>query len=326
MLRPFLKLLSAARSEVPRQLVTQLVNATTSDGRISLPLAQDLLETAAQLMHEPALGLKAALYTEIGDFAVLEWVCMSAATCREASETACRYIRILNAAADYRLAICDSKAHLMLGSTIPLNRIVTDYQIAAYHLALRLRVPEVPPELEVWLKHAEPSDISEYRVVFPHAKLVFGAAFNGFVTDAWRLDTPLPTANESLHEVLRAHANHLLAELAPGDGLTERVSADILAALRVSPSAVTAERTAARLGFTRRTFTRQLEQQGTTFSELLKEARYRTAVHYLGHSDHTVEEIAFLLGFSECSAFAHAFRRWSGVTPLAYRRAYRRGA
>ncbi|HNB68021.1 helix-turn-helix domain-containing protein, partial [Accumulibacter sp.] len=30
-------------------------------------------------------------------------------------------------------------------------------------------------------------------------------------------------------------------------------------------------------------------------------------------------EITFLLGFSEQSAFTRAFRRWSGMTPSAYR-------
>ena len=192
-------------------------------------------------------------------------------------------------------------------------------------MALRLRVPEVPPELEVWLKHAEPRDISDYRVIFPIAKLVFGAAFNGFVTDAWRLDTPLPTANSSLHKVLRAHADHLLAELASGDSLIDRVSADILSSLRNGPVAMSADSTAARLGLVRRTLTRRLSQQGTSYSLLLRDARYRTAMHYLGNTSHSLEDIAFVVGFSDCSAFAHAFRRWSGQTPLEYRRMRKNG-
>jgi AraC-like DNA-binding protein len=176
----------------------------------------------------------------------------------------------------------------------------------------------VPPELEVWFKHEEPGDVSAYRAIFAHAKLVFGAAFDGFVSNATLLDEPMPTANASLHGVLRAHAEHLLAEYASSENFVERVSADILGSLRAGGS--TAEGTAARLGMTRRTLTRRLAERGTSYSELLKEARYRTAMHYLRHTAHSVEDIAFLLGFSECPPFIRAFKRWSGYPPLAYRK------
>ena len=81
-----------------------------------------------------------------------------------------------------------------------------------------------------------------------------------------------------------------------------------------------AERTAARLGMARRTLTRQLAECGTSFSLLLKETRHRAAVHYLRNSDYTVEELAFMLGFSECAPFVRAFRRWTGHSPLEYRK------
>ena len=63
----------------------------------------------------------------------------------------------------------------------------------------------------------------------------------------------------------------------------------------------------------------QLAEHGTSYKECLKQTRYRTAVHYLRHSAQTVEDIAFMLGFSECAPFIRAFRRWSGHTPLEYR-------
>jgi AraC-like DNA-binding protein len=251
---------------------------------------------------------------------VLEWVATSAATWREANETVCRYARVLNEAADYRVDVCEDKAHLMLGSSVPLPRAAADYQLATYHMALRLRIPEVPPELEVWMKHDAPADTSAYRAIFPDARLVFRAAFDGFVTDAWRLDTPLPTANPGLHDVLRAHADTLLQAQAAGDSLVARVSADIAEGLR--KGSVAAVTSAARLGMSRRTLTRQLAQRGTSYSALLNEARYRTAIHYLRNTRLTVEDIAFLLGFSECAPFVRAFRRWSGRAPLEYRRAH----
>ena len=121
--------------------------------------------------------------------------------------------------------MCGDQSHLILGSTVSLHPASADYQLTAYHLAAQLRMNELPPGFEVWFKHSEPVDAAPYRAVFGAAKLVFGAAFDGFVSDAAGLDDPMPGANPSLHKVLRAHAEQLMAELAPGDSLVERVSA-----------------------------------------------------------------------------------------------------
>lgn len=308
-------------ANIPSEFIAEVDAALAAGGRTEISAVSRLFERAASLTRDPDLGLRAALFVQLGDFEVLEWVATSAATWREANETVCRYVRVLNDAADYRLEVCGDQVHLILGSSVPLDRVVADFQVAAYALALRLRIPEVPPELETWFKHPAPTDLTAYRAVFSE-KLVFGAAFDGFVSDAWRLDTPLPTAQASMHGVLRAHADHLLQALPPGDSMVQRVSADIVSTLRGGTA--TATRTAARLGMTRRTLTRRLAQRGTTYLELLKEQRYRTAVYYLRHSAQTIEDIAFLLGFAECSPFARAFKRWSGHTPLEYRRLHAR--
>lgn len=320
LLRPLARLLRA-RPDGGGALAARAEAVIARGGRVAHSEGNQLLAAALALTGDPDLGLRAAMFTQLGDFEALEWVTMSAETWREATLAACRYARILNDAADYRLDVCGDKSHLMLGSTVPLVRAAADFQIAAYNLAIRLRVPEEPINMEVWFKHEAPADQSAYRAIFPRATLVFGAAFDGFVGDAANLDRPLPTANASLHGVLRDHADRLLAELAPGDSLVERVSADIMAALRDGSAA--AERTAARLGMTRRTLTRRLGQSGTSYLELLKETRYRTAMHYLRNTEQSVEDIAFLLGFSECPSFVRAFKRWSGYAPLEYRKRQR---
>jgi AraC-like DNA-binding protein len=316
LVRPFVKLLRTYET-IPSAFIDAI--ESDSDARLSVAAGLLQMEEAVRLTGDPDLGLRASLFTELGDFEVLEWVAMSAATWREANETVCRYAGVLNEAADYRIDVVGDKAHLMLGSSLPLPRVAADYQLASYHIALRLRVPEVPAELEVWMKHAAPPDLAAYRAIFPDAKLVFRAAFDGFVTDAWRLDTPLPTADAGLHAVLRSHADQLLEKLSGDDGLVQRVSADIVVHMRSGHAG--AVRSAARLGMSRRTLTRQLAVRGTSYSELLKEARYRTAMHYLKNSRHSVEDIAFLLGFSECAPFVRAFKRWSGQAPLEYRKA-----
>ena len=68
---------------------------------------------------------------------------------------------------------------------------------------------------------------------------------------------------------------------------------------------------------------RKLEDEGATFKELLDDLRRRMALRYVLASDIDLSEITFLLGFSQVPAFHRAFKRWTGRTPLEYRKARR---
>ena len=319
MVKPFWTLLRRY-PQFPGALLDR-AETTPDDTRVPVALGQQFLQNAVELTGEPNLGLLAARETKVGTFDVLEYASASASTWRAAAETAFRYSHLMNEAADFRIEVADGKALLVLHSTVPLTRAGVDFQSAAFHVTAMRWIDPQPPELEVWFTHAEPGDLGEYRKTFGGAKLRFSAPWNGFVYDASRLDTKLASGDPSLHRVLRDHAERLLAELAPGDGLVEQVRGQVLSSLKDGP--VAAVDVAAKLGVSRRTLTRRLRQQGTSFSELFDEVRQKAAIHYLQSSDHTVEDIAFLLGFSESSAFVRAFKRWQGVAPMGYRRAQR---
>jgi AraC-like DNA-binding protein len=56
------------------------------------------------------------------------------------------------------------------------------------------------------------------------------------------------------------------------------------------------------------------------FKAMVDDTRRQFALDYLKDRDSTLTEIAFLLDYSEVSAFNRAFRRWTGTTPMHYRR------
>jgi AraC-like DNA-binding protein len=72
---------------------------------------------------------------------------------------------------------------------------------------------------------------------------------------------------------------------------------------------------ARRLGLSQRTFARRLSLENLTFSEILESLRRELAEQYLADSGLSISQIAWILGYQENSAFAHAFRRWTGKTP-----------
>lgn len=319
MVRPFWKVLRG----YPQfsSAVLDQAEAAPDDVRVPVALGQQFLANAVELTGEPNLGLLAARATKLGTFDVLEYAAASAPTWRAAIETAFRYCRLMNEAADFRIELAGDKAHIVLRSTVPLTRPGIDFQSAAFHIAASRWVEPLPLELEVWLTYPEPADLSVHRATFSASIFRFDAPWNGFVCDASRLQTTLATADPSLHRVLREHAESMLAKLAPGDSLIEHVRAHVLGTLKQGPRDAVA--VASQLGMSRRTLTRRLHEQGTSFSELVDDVRRQAAIHFLTDSEHTAEDIAFLVGFSEASAFVRAFKRWVGVAPIAYRRAHR---
>ena len=80
------------------------------------------------------------------------------------------------------------------------------------------------------------------------------------------------------------------------------------------------EAIARRLAVSLRSLQRKLADEGTSFAALLDETRSTLARGYLDEDRYSVSEITYLLGFAGVSAFSHAFKRWTGSSPSAYRR------
>jgi AraC-like DNA-binding protein len=79
-------------------------------------------------------------------------------------------------------------------------------------------------------------------------------------------------------------------------------------------------RVAKKLAVSPRTLQRKLKENGMEFKKLTEDTRRRFALNYLRDRKHTLTEVAFLLGYSDVSAFNRAFKRWTATTPLDYRR------
>jgi AraC-like DNA-binding protein len=73
------------------------------------------------------------------------------------------------------------------------------------------------------------------------------------------------------------------------------------------------------LGTHSRTLRRQLVLKGTSFRTLAKEARYEIARQLLTDTGMAITEIAGVLEYADASAFTRAFRRWTKLSPAAWR-------
>ena len=74
------------------------------------------------------------------------------------------------------------------------------------------------------------------------------------------------------------------------------------------------------MGIAATTLQRRLQGEGTAYQVVKDELRRDIAIDLLGDSTRSVAEVAGLVGFQETSAFHRAFKKWTGVSPGAYRR------
>jgi AraC-like DNA-binding protein len=305
----------------PRQLLEPL-DALDPDERVPIAPSLELLRGAVEMTGDPDLGLKAAREIALGDYGAIEYVVNSASSMRDAIALLGRYLPLINDALEFSMRIENGKALIQLESRVVLPRAAADFQLAAFYVAtLRHRRQPIDPNFEVLFTHVRPENVDEYERTFAPGLVRFSAPWSGFVLDPRSLEQPYESADPALHGVLRKYADVLLADLPKTASVTERVRA--LIGEQLSSGEAGADRIARSLHMSRRTLGRKLEHEGTTFKQLLDDTRRRLALRYVGGHDLGLTEIAFLLGFSQAGPFHRAFKRWTGQTPLEYRRSRR---
>ena len=184
-------------------------------------------------------------------------------------------------------------------------------------LLRRLVGPDWRPR-HVLFGHARPRDTGEHARLLG-APLRFGAPVMAAVTfPAADLERPVPGADRGLLPIVERHLDELLASGAASDDWVDGVRGAIVASVCDGPPGIAA--IAKRLGLSVRTLQRRLGEEGVVFKTLVDEIRRDLALRYLASGKSDLTEIAFLLGYSELSAFDRAFRRWTGSTPRAFAR------
>jgi AraC-like DNA-binding protein len=173
--------------------------------------------------------------------------------------------------------------------------------------------------LQIRLQHAAPRDLAPLREAFD-CPIEFRSHETAIDFEAEVLLRPI-RADTGLLSYLEGHARHLLENLpqtSATDDLADRARRALGEELRGGQP--TADRVARKLGVGKRTLQRRLSEAGVEFSALLDETRREIALQYLNETDLAAYEIAYLLGYTEPSAFFRAFKRWTGTTPIEARR------
>jgi AraC-like DNA-binding protein len=206
---------------------------------------------------------------------------------------------------------------------ITAPEIVERRQDAELSLGMFLNVlreglgPTWAPE-EVHFVHPRPVAWREHEAAFA-APVLFGQPANALLFPPEVLDRPMPARDARLMSVMSTCLVALATHRPESAGLFDRVREAIRERLPVGWPALDQVSGALRVPAT--AIRRELGAHGVTYRDLIEATRRDLALSYLGQRQLPLTEIAFLLGYSELSAFTRAFTRWTGTCPRTWRRA-----
>ncbi|KYF67575.1 AraC family transcriptional regulator [Sorangium cellulosum] len=323
---PVLAYVRARGGDVERLLrVFSLSPSAEADPEVTVPLSslQALFDDAEREARDPFLGLNVAACIPRGRWHLIEYSARSAPTLREALARVARYISLFS---EHVVVSFDERsgegviAQRIPGRPLCLGRHGNEFFAASLLLQARAAAGADLVPGRVFFAHPAPPDISEIVRRFGAARVEFGAERNGFALPSAVLGRPLASADPALLSLLDGYAERALVERGGPGG-----SAKLLGQVRQTTRAMlcqgrpTMRDVARALRMSPRTLQRRLEDEGTSFQEILEKLREELARAHVVEGKMPLGEIAFLLGFAELGPFVRAFRRWTGTTPAAYR-------
>jgi len=295
------------------------------DNRIALSNYVALMRAAKELTGDSALALHFGEAVDIAEVSIVGLIGQASETILEAFAQVNRYVRLVvdvDVGTAERFLLRRERGGLWLADTRPSPNDFPELTESAFAQIVcgSREFGETNLAMALHVTHAAPRHRSEYERIF-RAPVTFESDWNALLIDEAWLTHKVARLPRYVFGVLSEHAQALLESLEAAKTIKGRVESLLLPALHTGEARM--EAIAAKLGLSQQTLARKLKAEGTTFETVLDELRHTMALHYLRGRKVSVHEAAYLVGFSDASAFSRAFKRWTGTSPGAPRAAER---
>lgn len=301
-----------------------LVDVSNAHARTSLHQFLTVCSNAAKFSPNPNWGALVGLRMHLTDYGMYGYALVSAESYRAVCELAVRYHGLATPVMQIRLVQDDTKAIWVFPSQEDSG--LADIESSLFRSLLEMQVcihvTLTQDAMGAWCLPARvlfAMPRSEYAEALERAlgcPVLFDQARTELHYPIDWLDRHPQFANPITATQVSATCAKLLEEHKWNSGLTRRVYTELT---RTPGRFPTIDEVAESLCLSARTVRRKLDEEGTSYSELLNSVRHALAVDYLSTSLLEVDDIATALGFSDAASFRHAFKRWTGKTPAQHR-------
>jgi len=281
------------------------------------------MRAGQELTGDPALALHFGEAFDMADLSILGLIGGACETPAEALAQLNRYGRLGadldGAAAADRFALSrDAGLLWMIDAREHPNDFpeMTESLFARIACGVRRAFGETRIIKAVHVTHRAPVYRDEYERIF-QAPVVFESDRNALAIDEAVLSRGTASLPRYAFGILTGHADVLLKKLEDSETARGRVESLLTPILHTGEASIDA--IAGKMGISRQTLFRKLKAEGVTFEKVLDELRRKMALHYLSEKNVSVNETAYLVGFSDPAAFSRAVKRWTGSSPRALR-------
>jgi AraC-like DNA-binding protein len=292
--------------------------ALDNNARIPADRMVRLWELITAATDDPCFGLEVSRQWHPSSMHALGYAWLASHSLRDGLERIVRYSRVVYSGAQVHLEDAETHTRFNVVGSLSSGGIVPmamDCTLGSLLVMCQQGCGPGFAPLRVALRRTPPPEPERFQSFFG-CPVEFGAAANAMDFRHEDLTAPLPTSNDALARASDQITQDYLSRLGMQD-----ISLQIRTwLLRSLPAGKVSEANLARaLHMSSRSLQRKLQEEGLTFKGLLDEMRRELAIQYVRDSRLPLIEITYLLGFSDSSNFSRAFRRWTGISPNAYR-------
>lgn len=268
----------------------------------------------------PGFGVRVGQQMKIEDYGVLGLSWRTCSWAGEIFERSERYFKLLSNTFIWQIKEEGELSHVRLNRE-PHRRgleLSTEASLSATVVVLQAMTEKSISPVQVTFKHSPPKDMASYQAAF-RCPILFNQPHYAITYRTADLRTKTAKADFSINQFLVERVKEETDGLkVAGSKLVYDVEGLIKNAL---PSGIPGIHQIARhMGMSNRTLTRRLAESNVTFRDLIRKTQEEIAKSLLKNSARSIAEIAFETGFSEQSAFNRAFKRWTGLSPIEFRK------
>ena len=288
------------------------------NGRTSFDDVIELWDASYKMTKDRAIGIKAVDFLPFGAFRVIDFMVLTGATPTEGLAKAQEYYPLINQGFDLVIEPRNDKLVVELHNPVDPKHMPFHYVDFVFACVLsRIRFSAgsgLNPEC-VQLMCDRPDDETPYELLF-RSPILYNQSVNRIKIEKYPLEARQPNADEYLFEMLDVHAQSLIRQI-PGE---RDVLHELTRIIRsnLANGDIDLDSSARELGLSRRSLQRKLYKNGVTYRELINKIRFDLAKDLLSGNTSSIEETAFLVGYSDKTSFYRAFKRWTGKTPNDY--------
>jgi len=316
--RPFLEVARDAGVDVAAELARfGLREDTLNETRLPTTQGRAFVQRLSTLCGDGALGLLAAQRAQITDLDLVGYLARHAQHTLDAIEAMARYPRLLGDTGECEVERSGGQVAMIVGLSGGETMLPdgSDYTLGVLFRVVRELSGGRAQLLEVRLPRPKPRRTLAYLRYFGVAPL-FGGNRGVLRYDERSLLAALPDRDERLHRILAQRAEEAVASLPEGNAWLNKVRVQLVSSLVHGASDIAS--IAHKCGVSERTLRRRMDEAGTSFREVSDDVRRRRALQVIDEGQRRVASIAEAAGYSDATAFARAFRRWTGQAPQRY--------